>query len=426
MKRFVLSLLVMMAFSAAFSQRQYFIYLQAEPEQAFFVKMNEKIHSSTASGYLILSRLKDSSYSFSIGFPQNKWPEQKFIVDVKGKDRGYLLKNFGEKGWGLYDLQTMGVQMGESASNNTLPKTEQKDVSVFTDILSKAANDPSLKEKPVTPIPEKEKPVVTTTEIKEEKKIDTIQAVVTREEPPVTKKEDSTIAIKEQDQPKPKEQDPVKNTEVKTPEIKTEPVEEYKRSVVRKKSERSTSEGLGLVFIDDYGKGKKDTISIFIPNQKVRFVETKQPVKEEKKFLDISDINNNGATVKGNNIDTVKKNDSTETKIVKETAPVSKNKCAAVAEEADFFKLRKKMAAETNDEAMVDVAKKTFKTKCFTTSQIKNLSTLFLNDNGKYKFFDAAYTHVSDDDNFPGLQAELKDEYYINRFKAMLRPVQAF
>ena len=53
-------------------------------------------------------------------------------------------------------------------------------------------------------------------------------------------------------------------------------------------------------------------------------------------------------------------------------------------------------------------------------SAIKNLSTLFLNDDGKYKFFDAAYTHVSDPENFSSLAAELKDEYYINRFKAML------
>ena len=79
------------------------------------------------------------------------------------------------------------------------------------------------------------------------------------------------------------------------------------------------------------------------------------------------------------------------------------------------------MAAETNDDAMVDAAKKYFKTKCFSTSQVRNLSSLFLNDNGKYKFFDAAYTYVSDSDNFPSLQAELKDDYYINRFKAMLR-----
>ncbi|MEI9808005.1 MAG: hypothetical protein WDO16_09115 [Bacteroidota bacterium] len=52
--------------------------------------------------------------------------------------------------------------------------------------------------------------------------------------------------------------------------------------------------------------------------------------------------------------------------------------------------------------------------------KLKTLGILFINDNGKYKFFDVAYQYVSDTDNFPSLAAELKDEYYINRFKAML------
>jgi hypothetical protein len=97
------------------------------------------------------------------------------------------------------------------------------------------------------------------------------------------------------------------------------------------------------------------------------------------------------------------------------------NKCTEVAAEADFFKLRKQMAAAENDDDMLIEAKKYFKLKCFTTAQIKNLSPLFLNDEGKYKFFDAAYSYAADAENFASLQAELKDEYYIKRFRAMLR-----
>jgi len=46
---------------------------------------------------------------------------------------------------------------------------------------------------------------------------------------------------------------------------------------------------------------------------------------------------------------------------------------------------------------------------------------LFLNESGKYKFFDEAYLYTSDVENFSALQSELKDDYYINRFKAMLK-----
>ena len=79
------------------------------------------------------------------------------------------------------------------------------------------------------------------------------------------------------------------------------------------------------------------------------------------------------------------------------------------------------MAGASNDDAMITEAKKGFKTKCFSTLQVKNLSALFLTDGSKYNFFDAAYPHINDLENFSSLQSELKDEYFINRFKAMIR-----
>ena len=69
---------------------------------------------------------------------------------------------------------------------------------------------------------------------------------------------------------------------------------------------------------------------------------------------------------------------------------------------------------------MINAAKKVFRSKCFTTENIKNLSTLFLNDEGKYNFFDAAYPHVSDTGFFSTLENQLTDSYYIKRFKAMI------
>ena len=79
------------------------------------------------------------------------------------------------------------------------------------------------------------------------------------------------------------------------------------------------------------------------------------------------------------------------------------------------------MAAEQNEESMLKLAKKQFKAKCFSTEQVKNLANLFLNDKGKYSFLDTAYPFVSDSYNFPTVQIILTDEYYISRFKAMIR-----
>ena len=94
--------------------------------------------------------------------------------------------------------------------------------------------------------------------------------------------------------------------------------------------------------------------------------------------------------------------------------------CKSIASEKDFMKLRKNMAAKENDEAMINEAKKSFKSKCFTVEQLRYLSTLFLTSAAKYQFFDTSYEHVTNKKDFTTLQSELKDEYYLKRFKALV------
>jgi hypothetical protein len=451
MKRLICCLAILLSVIYSYAQKVYFVYLQADPEQAFYVRVTDKVYSSTAAGYLILSRLRDSSYSFTVGFPQNRWPEQQFRVDIRGKDHGYLLKNFGDKGWGLYDLQTLAVQMAMNGGLQSR-REENKDISAFTDVLAKAANDPSLREKPmkkeeprvepqaaVVKIEEKKKDSFTVAKVTEpaveketvpalkentgEKKNDTQarevvsvkkdeapvnDAIVTiaKENAPAT---DPAVGNKETPKNDTPKTDPPKADPPKTETVNAPVAAAYKASVIKRRSESSTSEGFGLTFVDEYPDGEKDTIRILIPNPKTKVVlkekEKEQP-KEEKRFLDITadsrDVTPEARTG-SNKEDRVKAVSCTQ------------------ATENDFLKLRKKMAGASGDDGMVSEAVKAFRARCFAVSQLKNLSTLFLNDAGKYKFFDAAYARVYDPANFASLQAELKDEYYINRFRAMLR-----
>lgn len=407
------------------AQKVYFIYIQSESEQPFFVKMDEKLYSSTSSGYLLLSKLRDTVYNFSIGFPQNKWPEHKFSVTINRKDHGYLLKNFDGKGWGIYNLQTLAIQMGDPlVSNKDQGKTDAKDVSQFTEILSKAADDPSLKEKPVKSVAEEKKPK-TEPVVQKKEKVDTIKT-----EPIVAKPSEKSPDNSELAEGKTSSEPEVEKRENVVVQEKTGSEDEvpandyksgtsYKPSLVKKWSESSTTEGFGLVFIDEDGNGQKDTIRLLIPNPKEVeiLVDKKEENKNEKmKFVEI--------------IDTVSKEEEKITSIkpltedrTLEKSPansVSVN-CEERANENDFFQLRKQMAAAENDDEMILLAKKYFRQKCFSTLQIKNLSVLFLSDQGKYSFFDAAYNYVSDPGSFISLQSELKDEYYANRFRAMLR-----
>jgi hypothetical protein len=207
--------------------------------------------------------------------------------------------------------------------------------------------------------------------------------------------------------------------------------------------------GQEIIYIDN-SAGKRDTITIIIPMEKPEMIgrdadvnegvkekqekneaknnqadnivlpkqEEVKPVqekKEEAKFLNIELPRKNE---EGSNSDGTKAKDAGD---AGQKALMINSDCQNYASEDDFLKLRKKMVAADNEEAMIVAAKKTFKSKCFTTEQIRNLGVLFLKDAGKYSFFDAAYPFVSDSGNYSQLQSQLTEVYYLERFKAMIR-----
>ncbi len=456
MKRSILFSLMIVLGCNAFSQKIYFMYLQTEQEQPFFVRMNDSVYSSTSSGYLIMPKMYDTTYNFSVGFPGNKWPDQKFSVKIGGKDHGYLIKDFGDKGWGLFDLQTLAVQMAAPGMNRN-ENNASANVSPFTEMLAKATGDSTLKEAPPEPKAEEKKPevIVKKPEIKKDSVMGKTVSVV---EKPVVEKPVQPVT------PESKAEEKKTEAIVKKPEVKTDTVTEkavsvvekpavekavhpaapepksenispsvqkevkkdetisaYKKSTVIRKSESSTTAGFIVTYIDDYGSGI-DTVKITIPEPVAAAKSVTQEKKGEVKFLDM-DVE--AAKTAGASDQKKAQTEAMAEKPVKAvdtltSAVTSKNNCVA-ADDKDFFELRKNMAASTGNDEMISVAKKYFKSKCFSTAQLKNLSTLFLDEAGKYEFFDAADGHVSDIENFGSLESELKDPYYINRFKAMLR-----
>jgi hypothetical protein len=448
-KLFKLFVFLFFASASLKAQKVYFIYLQTDNQQPFYVRMGEKAYNSTSSGYLILSNLRDSIYSLNIGIQGSQ--DQPYSITVNKKDQGFLIKNFGEKGWGLFNLTSMATIM--PASNKVNPvqtvKTEKREDNAFTNLLAKAADDSTIKEKPIIekPVEKKTETVALNTEKKEEVKNDVkeiappkqeeikkgiiIAPVVIKEESkidtPIIKeqvqesknaaqmKEDSILAAKNRDAELLKEEELRKQDSLEKLKTQTITEVEYKKSVVKLKSESSTTTGIGLVFIDMLPNDETDTIRILIPaeTKTSSSIESKQ---EEKKFLDAPPVD---SVQKETPISVNTKNNNC--KVVATENDFSKLRKKMSGENNDFLGLRKKLAGENNEDDMIAEAKKVFKTKCFSTLQVKNLSTLFLTDESKYKFLDAAYQYVSDLENFSSLQSELKDEYFVNRFKAMLR-----
>jgi hypothetical protein len=454
MKKFLVFLFLLAIGSQAISQKIHFAYIQTESGQPFFVRMKDMSYSSTASGYLILSRLVDSTYTLHLGFPgDNK--EQKFTVPIEHKDKGYLLKNFGEQGWGLFDLQEMTVQMSQNtAAVKTVP---DENVSPFTEILSKAADDPSLKERTVIPVVAKKEEAIIPAVQKEElvvpvknetepEKAKTEPVVNSNSEPakteltkveekkqPVVKEE--PMKIKEEPLAVKDESEPVKEEVVTRVETKNEDT----RSGIIRHSSTTGTEGVDLVYLDKPVNGKTDTIRVFVPHNKpvveTRIEEKKEEPKDEKKFLDISmqpGDTTAKAAVKPDESEPKKEEVKTEPEPVKveekkeevkeePKRTVAPNACTETASESDFLKLRRRMVSEDDDDAMINEARKGFKAKCFTVYQIRNLGALFLTDEGRYRFFDAAYPYASDAHNFISLKLELKEGYWVRRFEAMLK-----
>ena len=107
----------------------YFVYIQHEKHQPFYVKMNGKVISSSAKGYVILPKLPKGKVPLTIGFLKNETPEQEYTLRITGqRDYGYLLKSTEDKEFALYDLQTFATL--KPAGGGASVAAPQEDVAV--------------------------------------------------------------------------------------------------------------------------------------------------------------------------------------------------------------------------------------------------------------------------------------------------------
>ena len=223
----------------SFAQQNHFIYIQAENQQPFYVKLDKKIMSSSASGYLIIPKLKEGAYDFMIGFPKNEWPEQNVTCTIKQADAGYILKNFGDKGWGLFNFQTMDLVMaGEKAKKDTGLVKQNKD-DAFANVLSTVVNDPGIKN---------------TDEQKEE---------IKPELKPTAKQPDKKALSK-------KEPKPLKP-------IKEKKTVAGNKNQIKKLQNNINDNSANLVYVD-INNGRVDTVNVIIPVDKETVMQP--PVKQ--------------------------------------------------------------------------------------------------------------------------------------------------
>lgn len=505
-KRFSFFLAIIFYALSSFAQQNHFVYIQTENKQPFYIKLDKRILSSSASGYLIIPKIQDGNYILTIGFPKNEWPEQNVTCSVDKKDAGYLLKNFGDKGWGLFNLQTMEVilpvtkpvdnKTAAGDNNNDLfsntlsgvvddpsiiKRTEEKlaikevikpaepdlkkvdsesivvNVPDQTSVIKKAEDKPVIREEeiPVIEIPKNKVGVASSTQIKKlfsvestegtdmvyadimEGQTDTIRLFVPVEKKeqvvqPAKKAEAPVAEVPEKEEPKKIEiKEDVKKEAVSQPEKKVEiPVvespqkEDPQKTQIKQEAKKEVTtqpeKKTELPLIENAQKEEPQKTVIKkeeAKNNSTKFINIELPNPNAKKDTVIKPV----ATIPAGE----QKSDRVVIASEKPKEAISKpsmanSDCKNFASDEDFLKLRKKMAAGESDDKMIDMAKKVFKSRCFTTEQVKNLCVLFLKDEGKYRFLDLAYPFVSDSYNFGTLEAQLSDNYFISRFKAMI------
>jgi hypothetical protein len=411
--KFLLTSAFMMLTLSVLSQRQYYVLIESDNNQPFYVRIGDNNYSSSSIGHLIISNLIDSAYTLEIGFPKDQYPSNQFVIRIKKKDHGYQLKNLPDKGWVLYDFQTMELiypnkkQDGLSQTGYSLVKKNDS----FAKLLSQVVNDTAVlytlvAEKSVQPPPM----------------------------PPSKKVVDSSV-VKTEERPK---SESSANAAIATP-------------VVLKIAEKETDSGRQLTFLDN-----KDSVHIFIgaePAQQ-KEIQPKETNRDDAAGSGntvhaitpvVTDNNNKTPTsnqpiapkekeaitvqnkVRSDSVSSRKDTLANTSVAVHDTTASQKkvtlvnSDCKAIAWDNDVDKLRIKMLAEKDVDNKINIARKVFKTKCFSSNQIKGLSELFLTDEEKYKFLDAAYPFVVDYENFKQLSYLLSDPYYVKRFRAMVR-----
>ncbi len=460
------------------AQKNHFIAIQSENKQPYYVKVATGVFNSSPTGHIIIPKFADSTYIITIGFSKSAVAEQQFSISIT-KDIGFILRIGKDNRLFLSNSQTAQViapvkqqlyfVSSDSPTTTTGVPVVRKTNESFSKLMSQVVNDSGVMENMNIEEPKKE--VARTEPVKisnkdssmvainnKKKKDDSLRSkrmVTPESNKPVIKNDSSSIALatkKREDSIQNKQGSPaiikpdLKNDssavaaaakkkndqQKKSSVVKAAGNKEINaRTVVKKLAEQKSDTSLQLSYEDIAKDGKKDTINIIIPLDSIIISPPLQPVviKDNSGHKEITSTtdkrNKENISANANSSKDSAAIDTTKVQTIQKAPlfrPITQNNnCKIMATDYDVDKLRVKMLAIEDEDDKISTAKKVFKVKCFTTNQIKALSEVFDKDAGKYKLFDAAYSYVSDPGNFSELQSLLKDDYYVNRFKAMIK-----
>jgi len=433
----------------------YFVLIQADSGQAFYIRLDSQLYSSSQAGHLILSQLKDSVYTITVGFPAQIYPEQRYLLNILQRDWSLHLSRQDNR-WSLTDdqEQTMPVVADPAAAEMPLLAGAKKD-DAFSQLMAAIVRDTAVMYNTYATTSDSTQTSVRT---------DTAAPIA------ATKPGSPADTVTGTSQPvTPAQQTTVSPSNSSFTSITSSSAIPSSPTGVVKLSEHKSTQSLSLVYTDHPVDKKTDTIDVVIP------VDTQAVAVDQTTHVQIRDTahaNNSAASTIHNDdfvhTDRIRKSYSdtprsdtprsgsprsdtprsvsghpsrfTETPRSgspfpgqaprsdtpalasaashKSNLPFINSDCHSFATDYDVDKLRVRMLDANKDDDRIQVAYKIFKTKCFSTSQVSALSEVFTTDAAKFKFLEIAYPFVSDD-RFPELVNLLSDPVYAGKFRTM-------
>ncbi|MFZ9718117.1 MAG: DUF4476 domain-containing protein [Chitinophagaceae bacterium] len=152
-------------FIPALAQQHHYLFLQSDAQQGFYVRYEGRMIVCGSGGYVLLSKLKEERVKIGLGFSAGNIQELNFEVPLNKQDKGYIIKQFGDNGWGLFDVQTADIIYALAPSVSATAQTALTNEVVvqaptndaFSEMLSQVTKDSTVKQvavlKPAVPKP---------------------------------------------------------------------------------------------------------------------------------------------------------------------------------------------------------------------------------------------------------------------------------
>jgi hypothetical protein len=461
----------------------YFVLIQADNGQAFYIRLDSQLQSSSPAGHLILARLKDSAYAITVGFPGQTYPEQRYLLNIHQKDWALRLTRQDSR-WGLFDNQGQPIATVTDSTATEKPLlTGMKKDDAFSQLMAAIVRDTAVMYNTYAAAPPDSTQPVALTPVGASAPTPTSGPAAARavhdtsalaptsiipdssvsliSSPPAVFATAPTPNIRDSSGPARSPIDTLLSRPAPLLSTTTDPSIPSAPTGVIKLSEHRSTQFLSLVYADHPADRKTDTIDVVIPvdsqtatmtlpqstdtshssiTRRPRFTDTSHAtairhslspdtshssITRRPRFTDTSHATairhpqspDTPRSTSGHALKSDSPNLAT-TSSRKSSLPFVNSDCHAFGTDYDVDKLRVRMLSAGKDDDRIQAAYKVFKTKCFTTKQVRALTEVFTTDAAKFKFLATAYPFVSDG-AFPELVNLLSDPVYTGRFRTM-------